>query len=125
MPYKINYSAEPKTKRVDLSELGEDEQGNPFYALILNLNALRYGERKDMVKRKFPDGVSKQDVEAHRDEYTIAAFVQEWNLVDMDTGEAVNPASPDAINRVPARAIDLISLALSTGAPEDANTKNS
>lgn len=125
-------------KRIDLSDLGADNNGNPFFAEVKNMNALPYQEKMEYLQsvsevyggmdiEKVQQGdISSFKIDAKKlsaVKETLRRLIVSWNLVDFDD-KPVNIQDQNALDRVPGVVVDRISGALQD-AEEAEQVKNS
>lgn len=106
------YGALAKPIRVDLSEIGETEDGSPFYAIVHTWRSLSH-DRLRAILAEYPDVrtyLSQPSPQKARELLLSSAYagvagalIIEWNLVDFLTDEPLELPlhNPDVVNRVP------------------------
>ena len=120
----MGYKVRP-TITIDLSELGEDAQGKPFFVEIKNPKILTYGEQmaiaetsQQFVNVETVDGVETKKMVISK-ESTVAmgkmaqSYIVSWNLIDKDTEKQISPFDEDALDHVPGEVVNKIFFAVS------------
>lgn len=106
------YGTLAKPIRVDLSEIGETEDGSPFYAIVHTWRSLPH-DRLGSILAEYPEVrtyLSQPSPQKARELLLSSAYagvagalIIEWNLVDFLTDEplALPLHDPHVVNRVP------------------------
>jgi hypothetical protein len=105
------YTVKNSTIRIDLSHLGEDDNGNPFFIEMKNPRFLSYEAKMAWATAVDTDDNGKiiRSLDNFKNLGAVAQkFITAWNLIDMETGELVLLSDEGAINKVPAEAIEAV-----------------
>lgn len=98
--------------RVDLSDLGTDNQENPFFAEIQNPKLLTWPQKMEAAKFAVPkDKVLTPEETAEMTkgmkEY-VFGFIKSWNLISLVDEQPVKLESPAALDLVPSEVVERI-----------------
>lgn len=123
----MGYKFRP-TLNIDLSDLGEDANGLPFFVEIKHPKLLTYEEKmnfalvaKDVIDENKKIIMTKETIGTLED--VAKSYVVNWNLLDKVTGIPILPTQEDALKHVPGVVVERIQNAIN--GKEDEETKNS
>lgn len=115
---------------IDLSDIGEDQNGTPFFVKIQHPRLLTWDQKMESAKFKVPEGTvltPEQIKEQSNDMKSyIKSFIKAWNLLDMNTEQPISIADGTALDKVPGEVMERILLEFQKYAvKQDEETKNS
>lgn len=111
--------------RIDLSDLGTDNNGNPFFVEIRNPKLMTWEQKMEMSKFGVAEGeVLTPEKTAERgimmQDYA-KSIILSWNLLDMETEQPISITSEDALKRVPSDVVERIFAEFRKQEPETKN----
>lgn len=111
--------------KIDLSDIGTDNNGVPFFVEIKNPKLMTWEQKMDMSKFGVAEGqVLTPEETAIRgkmmQEYA-QKIITSWNLLDMSTDQPIPFNDSSALSKVPSEVVEKI---FASFKPEDAETKN-
>lgn len=116
--------------RIDLGDLGEDQNGVPFFVEIQHPRLLTWPQKMEAAKFQVPEGKTLTSEERQQQindmvEY-VRSFVKAWNLLDMDTEQLVTLTDEKAFEKIPGEVVERVLMKFQefTG-KQDEETKNS
>lgn len=126
------------TKRIDLSHLGTDNNGNPFYVEIVNLNAMPYEQKLNYINKmseSFGDidtkkaqagdlsgfKITKENIAGLKD--AVKLMIKSWNLLDFE-GQPAKLDDPDVFDKIPGVVVDEILVKMNETDEETEKAKN-
>lgn len=111
--------------RIDLSELGTDNNGNAFYVEIRNPKLMTWEQKMEMSKFGIAEGQKLTPEETAERGKMMQEYAQKlilsWNLIDMETEQSIPFNDQDALKRVPSEVVEKI---FAEFAKQDPETKN-
>lgn len=123
MSYKLSTK-----KRIDLSYLGEDSAGTPFFVDIKNAKMMTYDEKMQLAELA-PKADSELSQEMKDNLKKLAgSLVVSWNLISLvdESPVQVPSVDPDAFGKIPSEVIEAIMKGLKSETNQaDEATKNS
>jgi hypothetical protein len=115
---------------IDLSDLGEDQNGTPFFVKIQHPRLLTWDQKMESAKFQVPEGTvltPEQIKERSADmKNYVRSFIKAWNLLDMDTEQPLAVTDGTALDKVPGEVMERILMEFQKQAiQQNDETKNS
>ena len=111
--------------RIDLSELGTDNNGNSFYVEIRNPKLMTWEQKMEMGKFGVAEGQVLTPEETAERGKMMQEYAQKlilsWNLIDMENEQIIPFNAEDALKKVPSEVVEKIFAQFNQ---EDPETKN-